>query len=119
MLRKWKKHNDKSQKVKKEMIMMNDIELKFKIDGLTYWIIDDMIKEKTINDCKINLDTNQFIANLINKALKEFILNHQYLQTEKLTREISLIDEKLEGKEIRFEDIFKGYNFNNFANEKE
>ena len=119
MLSKWKKHNEKSQKLKKEMIMMNDIELKFKIDGLTYWIIDDMIKEKTINDCKINLDTNQFLANLINKTLKEFILNHQYLLTERLNREIALIDDKLEGKEVRFEDFFKEYNFDNIIKEKE
>ena len=119
MLSKWKKHNEKSQKLEKEMLMMNDIELKFKVDGLTYWLIDDMVKEKTIDDCRIHLDTNQFIAYLINKALKEFVLNHQYLLTERLNREISNIDDKLEGKEIKLEDIFKGYNLNNIVKEKE
>lgn len=78
-----------------------------------------MIKEKSVDDGKINLETNQFIANLFSKALNEFILNHQHLVTEKLNREISLIDDKLEGKEVRFEDIFNVHNFNALVDEKE
>lgn len=119
MLSKWKKQDDTSQNGKNKVISMDRVEMNFKIDGLTYWLIDELIKEKTVNECKFNLDTNQFITNLFGKALREFILNHQYLLTEKLNREISLIDEKLEGKEVKFEEIFKGYNFNNLVNEKE
>ena len=119
MLSKWKKQDDSSQNMKNKVLTMENIEFKFRIDGLTYWLIDDLVKQKSVNDCKTNLETNQFIANLINKSLMEFILNHQYLLTEKLNREISLIDDKLDGKEIKFEDIFKKYNFNNLVNEKE
>lgn len=101
------------------MLNMYDIEFKLRIDGLTYWTIDDIIKEKSVDDSEINLETNKFIANLINKALKEFILNHQHLLADKLNREISLIDNKLEGKEVRFEDIFNVYNFDALIDEKE
>ena len=45
------------------------------------------------------------------------ILNHQYLMTEKLNREISLLDNKLDGKEVKFEDIFQIYNLNPKAKE--
>lgn len=103
------KRYDESQNVKNKVISLKDIEFKFKIDGFTYWTIDDLIKEKTVNDCKFNLDTNQFIKALIDKALKEFILNHQYLMTEKLNREITLLDDKLDGREIEFGEIFKMY----------
>ena len=114
-----KKRDVKSQNVKNKVITMNDINFSFKIDGLTYWTIDDLIKEKSVNDCKFNLDTNQFIKVLIDKALKEFILNHQYLMTEKLNRELSLIDNKLDGKEVKFEDIFRGYSLEGILNEGE
>ena len=109
MLSKWKKQEEKTQKVENMMLNMYDIEFKLRIDSLTYWILDDVVRENTIDDCKINLDTNQFIANLCNRTLKDFILNHQYLLTEKLNREISMIDDKLDGKEIKLEDIFKRY----------
>lgn len=111
------KRDDESQNVKNKVISLKDIEFKFKIDGLTYWTIDDLIKEKTVDECKFNLETNQFIKVLIDKALKEFILNHQYLMTEKLNREISLLDNKLDGKEVKFEDIFQIYNLNPKAKE--
>ena len=103
------KRENTSQNVKNKVISLKDIEFKFKIDGLTYWTIDDLIKEKTVDECKFNLDTNQFIKVLIDKALKEFILNHQYL--------ISLLDNKLDGKEVKFEDIFQIYNLNPKAKE--
>lgn len=111
------KREDTSQDVKNKVISMNDIDFKFKIDGLTYWTIDSLISEKNVQDCKFQLDTNRFIKALIDKALKEFILNHQYLMTEKLNREISSLDDKLDGKEVKFEDLFQIYNLNPKAKE--
>lgn len=111
------KRDDTSQDVKNKVINMNDIDFKFKIDDLTYWTINNLIKEKTVNEKMINLQTYPFIKVLIVKALKEFIMNHQYLMTEKLNREISLLDNKLDGKEVKFEDIFQIYNLNPKAKE--
>ena len=111
------KRDDKSQNVKNKVIRLNDINLNIRIDGLTYWMIDALVTEKTVNDNKINLQTNQFIKALIDKALKEFILNNQCLMTEKLNRELSILDDKLDGKEIKFEDIFQIYNLNPKAKE--
>ena len=68
MLSKWRKQDDKPQKVENKMMKLDNVEVKFKIDGLTYWTIDNMIKEKSVDDGRINLETNQFIANLFSKA---------------------------------------------------
>lgn len=117
MLLKWKKQDNLSQNMKNKVMTMDNIDFKFKIDGLTYWTIDSLISEKNVQDYKFQLDTNRFIKAFLNKALREFILNHQYLMTEKLNRGISLLDDKLDGKEVKFEEIFQIYNLNPKAKE--
>lgn len=93
--------------VKNKVLDMKEVEIKFKIDELTYWTIDDILKEKTVQDCKYQLETNKIIGLLCQKAMKEFIMENQSLLTEKLARELSLIDGKLEGREISFDDLFQ------------
>lgn len=115
MFFKKKRRDDKSQNVKNKVLNMKKIEIK--IDDMIYLMIDDLMKEKSVNDCKVHLETDQVIGLLCEKALKEFIRDNQFLITEKLNRELSLIDEKLEGKEILFEEIFKVYDFNPKAKE--
>ena len=91
--------------------------IQFEIDELTYLLIEDLLMEKTVQDNKFQLETNQVIGLLCDKALKEFIMENQSFLTEKLRRELSLIDEKLEGKEIAFEDIFQTLGFKTKAKE--
>lgn len=103
--------------VKNKVSNMKEVEIKFKIDELTYLLIEDLLMEKTVNEAKFQLQTNQVIGLLCQKALKEFIMENQSLLTEKLARELSLIDENLEGKEIKFEDVYQSLGFLSKAKE--
>jgi hypothetical protein len=82
--------------------------IKYQIDDLTYLMIDNIVKETVVNDC-IMLDTNQAIGLIIEKAFNQYILDHQEFLYENFNRRNSIIDEKLKGKEIKFEDIFGPY----------
>ena len=112
-----KKENENSQNVKNKVYNMENLTFQFKIDKLTYLMIDELIREKCLDDGKIQLDTNRFLKVLIDKALKEFIRDHQHLLTQKLDREISSCNQELEGKEIKIEDIFKSYSLTSKAKE--
>jgi len=119
MFLKKKRRDVKSQNVKNKVSNMTKRKIQFEIDELTYLLIEDLLMEKTVQETKFQLGTNQVIGLLCKKALKEFIMENQSLLTEKLTRELHLIDEKLEGKEIAFEDVFQTLGFNTKAKEGE
>lgn len=83
--------------------------IKYQIDELTYLMIENIIMETCIDDCRLR-DTNQAIGLIIEKALKQFILDNQKMLYENFNRRNSLIDEKMKGRKIAFEDVFSTFN---------
>ena len=70
-----------------------------------------IIKEKIVASGKI-LDTNQAISMIIERVFNQFILNHQDFLYENFNRRNSILDRKMEGKKIRFEELFCNMNIN-------
>lgn len=79
--------------------------IKYEIDNLTYLMIDNIVKEKVVASGKM-LDTNQAIEMIIERAFNQFILNHQDFLYENFNRRNSILDKKMEGREIKFEELF-------------
>jgi len=104
-----KRRDDKSQNVKNKVLNMEYKTIKYQIDELTYLMIDNIIKETCIDDCRLR-DTNQAIGLIIEKALNQFILDNQKMLYENFNRRNSLIDEKMKGRKIAFEDVFSSFN---------
>lgn len=102
------KRDDKSQNVENKVLNMGYKTIKYQIDELTYLMIDNIVKENCVDDCRLR-DTNQIIGLIIERAFNQFILDHQDLLYENFNRRNSIIDEKMKGRKIAFEDVFSLY----------
>ena len=87
--------------------------LNYEIDDLTYLTIDYIVMEKGLCSGR-NLETNNVIKWLVDKALKEYIVENNDILLQRHNHELSMIEDKLKGKEITLESIFP-----NIAKEKE
>lgn len=79
--------------------------LNYAIDDLTYQTIDFIVMEKGLCSGR-NLETNNVIKWLVDKALKEYIVENNDVILKRHKHELSMIEEKLKGKEITLESIF-------------
>lgn len=113
-----KKGDCESKNEKNKVLDMKYKTIKYEIDDLTYLMIDNIVKEKVVASGKI-LDTNQAIEMIIERAFNQFILNHQEFLYENFNRRNSILDKKMEGREIKFEEIFGNININQITEENE
>lgn len=87
--------------------------LNYGIDDLTYLTIDYIVMENGLCSGR-NLETNNVIKWLVDKALKEYIVENNDIILKRYNCELSMIEDKLKGEKIILESIFP-----NIAKEKE
>lgn len=79
--------------------------LNYEIDDLTYLTIDYIVMEKVLCSGRM-LETNNVIKWLVDKALKEYIVENNDIAMKRHKYELSKIEDNLEGKEIKLDEIF-------------